>query len=430
VKRASFAAIALLVLLGACSPAPEATSPLDDAISEYSPDQTLPTSTLQPTATSIVATETPLMAGTDELPEETPPEAATGEISVLISNGTLGAEVPEGLSVTLYGVSGQTMVFEIEGEAGATGEFVFEGIETAEGMLYGAVAEHQGVSYFSEAGSMQANLETLELPLTIYDITQDPALVSVEQLHVLFEFNAPGVVGVLEVWVISNTGDRTFAPSEGGIEIILPDGASALRFSEGEAGDRYQLTDRGFLDSSPIRPGIGGAQLLFTFDLPYVRRLDFSQLMNYPVLAVDVLLPEGGPVIREGDLLDSGSRQVSSGTLHTYSAGPIASGEALEFRITGRLPGAAGEGGLTPQMGLVIGGAVLGIVLIGIGLWWYRFGGRPSATKPSMDENDILQAIAELDDEHAAGKISDSEHRQRREELKQRAIELMQTEHD
>jgi hypothetical protein len=429
VKRASFAAITLLVLLGACSPATEVTSPLDDAISEYSPDQTLPTSTAQPTATSVVATETPLTAGTDELPEETPAEAATGEISVLISNGTLGAEIPEGLPVTLYGVSGQTMVFEIEGEAGETGEFVFEDIAMAEGMLYGVVAEHQGVSYFSDAESMPVNLETLELPITIYNITQDPALVSVEQLHVLFEFNVPGAVSVLEVWVISNTGDRTFAPSEGGIEIILPDGASALRFSEGGLGDRYLITETGFIDLAPVRPGVGGTQLLFTFDLPYERRLDFSQRMNYPVQAADVLLPEGGPVIREGDLLDSGSRQVSSGTLHTYSADPIASGEALEFRITGRLPGAA-AGDLTPQMGMVIGGVVLGIVLIGIGLWWYRFGGRPSTAKPRIEENDILQAIAELDDEHAAGKISDSEHSQRREELKQQAIELMQTDHD
>ena len=65
--------------------------------------------------------------------------------------------------------------------------------------------------------------------LTIYDTTDDPAHVSVEQLHVLLDFSNAGVMSVLEVWVYSNYGDRTYMASDGGVEIALPDGASALR---------------------------------------------------------------------------------------------------------------------------------------------------------------------------------------------------------
>ena len=151
--------------------------------------------------------------------------------------------------------------------------------------------------------------------------------------------------------------------------------------------------------------------------------------MSLQIQGIDVLLPEGGPAVRTGDLVDSGVRQVSTDTMRTYTAGPIAAGEVLEFRISGRMLGAEDESDLTPLMGLVIGGAVLGIVLIGLGLWWYRFGGRPSPAELD-DEADVLRAIAELDDEHAAGKISEAQYRKRREALKKRALEFMQEEND
>ncbi len=426
-KRASIGSIVLLILLAGCAPALQTTLRLEDAVSQFSPEQELATSTPQPTSTISMPTAT---SQADELPPETPEEAATGRIFGRITNGTSGGEVPEGLVVTLYGADGQAVVLEVEGEAGEGGEFVFEEVEMAPGRVFIVAAEHQGVLYFTEAESMPTSLEPLELPLTIYDTTQDPAFVSVEQLHIFFYFYSPSVAGVLEVWGISNAGDRTFAPSEGGLEIILPEGASALRFQEGGMGDRFQLSERGFFDLAPVRPGIGSSELLFAFDLPYERRLDFAQPMSLHTLAIDVFLPEGGPAVRAGDLVDSGVSQVSTDTFRTYSAGPIAAGEVLEFRISGRMPGVGSDADFTPLMGLVIGGGLLGVALIGLGLWWYRFGGRPLSAEPGDDEDDALRAIAELDDEHAMGKISEAEYRERREELKQRALGFMQVEND
>ncbi len=230
--------------------------------------------------------------------------------------------------------------------------------------------------------------------------------------------------------MVSNAGDATYLPGDGGFEIVLPEGASALRFQDGMIGDRYMLTERGFSDSAPVKPGVGSLQLLFTFDLPYDRRMDFEQPMSFDTLAVDVLIPEGGPEIREGDLTDVGTRQVGSGPLHTYSTGPILAGDVLEFRISGRAAGAVDGANITPQIGLVMGGIVLGIALIGFGFWWYRAGGRRSGLEEVEANEDVLKEIAALDDEHAEGKISEAAYRKRRDELKQRALEMMQDEHD
>lgn len=426
-KRGVIAAISLLVLLPACSAAPEATPRLEDAISQSSPTQEIAASTPQPTATISLPTATSQEA---ETARQTPQEAATGEIYGRITNGTPGGEIPDGLLVTLYGLDGQAVVLELTGEAEADGDFSFEGVAMAAERAYIVAAAHQGVLYFTEGESMPPDTAQLELPLTIYDITQDAAHISVEQLHILFDFSQPGVMSVLEVWVLSNDGDRTFAPEVGGMEFVLPDGAGALRFQGTGTGDRFQLTDEGFYDLAPVRPGVGSSELLFTFDLPYDRRLDFSQPMSFEIQAVDVLIQEGGPQIREGDLVDNGIRQVSSGTLRTFSAGPIAAGESLEFRIAGRIAGVEGETDFTPLMGVVIGAAVLGIVLVGLGLWWFRAGGRPSPKQSDDKEENVLRAIAGLDDEHAAGTIADDEYRKRRAELKQRALDSMQEDHD
>ncbi len=408
-RRFLLVLIPLLALTSAWSPAFEASTLPEDAIPEYSPGQALPTGTPEPTATN---------------------PTLTGEIYGQISNGTSGGEVPAGLPVTLYGIDGSQLALELSSEADEEGRYSFDGIELAEGREYVLAAEYQGVVYFTEGGTLpEASLE-LEIPLTIFDVTQDPGQVSLDQLHVLFEFTSPGIVSVLEVWVISNTGDATYWPGDDGYEIVLPEGASALRFQDGMIGDRYTLTEKGFTDSAPVRPGTGSAQLLFTFDLPYDRRLDFEQPMSFNTLAVDVLIPEGGPEIREGDLTDVGTRQVSTGPLRTYSTGPIATGEELDFRISGRAAGAAGGASITPQLGLVIGGIVLGIALIGFGLWWYRVGGRRSGFEEVEAHEDVLKEIAALDDEHAEGKITEAAYRKKRDELKRRALELMQDEHD
>jgi hypothetical protein len=401
--------IPLLALTSAWMPAFEVPLPMQGAIPDYSPDQALPTGTPDPTATSSMP---------------------TGEIYGSISNGTSGGDVPVGLPVTLYGIDGNQLALELTSEAGEEGRYSFDGVELTEGREYVVAAEYQGVLYYTEAVIMpEASLE-LEIPLTIFDITQDPGQVKLDQLHVLFEFTAPGTVSVLEVWVISNAGDATYWPDDGGFEIFLPEGASALRFQDGMIGDRYMLTETGFTDSAPVKPGAGSAQLLFSFDLPYDRRLDFEQPMSFDTLAVDVLIPEGGPEIREGDLTDVGTRQVSTGPLHTYSTGPIPAGDVLGFRISGRAAGAAGGANITPQIGLVIGGIVLGIALIGFGFWWYRAGGRRPDIEAGDAQQDVLKEIAALDDEHAEGKISDAAYRKRRDELKQRALEIMQDEHD
>jgi hypothetical protein len=79
--------------------------------------------------------------------------------------------------------------------------------------------------------------------------------------------------------------------------------------------------------------------------------------------------------------------------------------------------------------GLAIGAGVLGVTLLGLGAWWYfrqRDGGRqvdsgrPTADRRAAgrDRDELLDAIAELDDDYAAGKVPRAEYERDRAWLK------------
>jgi hypothetical protein len=353
-----------------------------------------------------------------------------GVIQGRVINGSLGGEVPDGLTVNLFGINGQQVVVRETVEISSGGEFVFEDVLIVEGWLFFVAAEHQGVLYYTASAELPSGDRVLELPLEIFDSTQSDDSIRVEQLHVLFDFSSQDAVGVLEVWVISNTGDRTYVANEGGIEIVLPEGASGLRFDEGELGERFLPTERGFIDTAAVIPGLRTQELLFTYEIPHASRLDFLQPLSYAVLSVEVMLPEGGPVVISGALQDNGVRQVSTGPLHTYTTGPLEPGEALSFSIAESLPEAGREQGSDAITGLLIGGGSLGVALIVAGYAWRRASLRKAHGKTVRHPDDILRAIAELDDEHALGRIEDGEFQRRREELKQQALEWMSEEDD
>jgi hypothetical protein len=357
-------------------------------------------------------------------------EPKLGVIRGRVSNGSLGGEVPDGLTVNLFGISGQQNVVRETVEISPEGEFIFEAVQIVEGWLFFVAAEHQGVLYYTTSAEIPLDDRILELPLEIFDSTQSDDFIRVEQLHILFDFSSPEAVGVLEVWVISNNGDRTFVSSEGGIEIVLPQGASGLQVDGGEFGDRFLLTDFGFIDTAAVIPGIGTLELLFTFEIPHAGRLDFSQPLGYAVLGVEVMLPEGGPAVIAGALQDSGVLHVSTGPLRTYTAGPLDAGDVLSFGIADSVTDAGDGMGPDSPMGLMIGGGILVAALIVVGYAWRRASLRTAREETFPHPDDILRQIAELDDDHALGRITEGEYLKQRDRLKRLALDRMTAEDD
>lgn len=355
----------------------------------------------------------------------TPAALQSGSIGGLVSNGTAGAPLPQGLEVILTGFDGEQEVYRETAAVGSDGTYAFADVPAVEGRIYGATVSYADVLYFSEGAHLAGDGAPLDLPITIHDTTTDAAAVSIERLHLLFDFSIPDRVQVLELWVLSNSSDRTIvaSPSRGAVEAALPVGATDLGFEEGSIGDRFMLIENGFGDTQPVIPGTATSQFIFSYVLPYDGQLDFVRPTAYAVNAAVILLPAEGVSAQGRDVQDMGVQQMGGQSVHSYASGAIPAGGTLELQVSGT-PAAEGVG--APSSGLTnvaIGLGVLGSLLIVAGLWWFRpsRAGRPGRAPrtPAASEADrLIGEIAELDDAFAGGGMEESVYRARRESLK------------
>ncbi len=345
----------------------------------------------------------------DSLPDLTDP-SAHASVTGTVRTGTAAAVVPAGLQINLFGIDGQQEAIRQTVAADAQGGFLFEGLEAVPGRLFFTTVEYQGVLFRSELAHAPADLSPLELPLMIYETSPDPGELAVERLHVLIDFPAKDLIRVLELWVLANPSDRVITSP---LDIRLPSGAVNLTFEQGALGQRFELTDQGFLDREPIPPGSGIDQLAFGFDLP--RSTLFEQPVQQPVLAVTVLVPADGP--RVSGLQDQGVQDLGGLSMRNYVGGALQVGEVLRFRVSGsarRPPATAGT---------IVGGGALLVAGLLAARWWTARNSPQSAGPQGAEQ--LLQAMAGLDDEFERGEIVESSYHKRRAELKARALTAM-----
>lgn len=380
-------------------------------------------------------------------PEEivTEPEGTlTGYVLGQVTNGSSGNEIPAGTEITLYGFEGQQEVVLETTTVESDGPFSFGEIEMQPGWVFVAVLAHQGVTYGSEIFEFDGEQEVF-LPVTIFDTSTDLDFVRVERLHLIFNVPMDGILEVTELWILSNFGEFTIANSDGSgvLEIDLPAGATNLRFESGALGERYLPTEDGFADTLPLRPGLSVHELVFSFELPYDKRLKYVQEMKYPVDAIVMLAPASGPELEGEGLLDMGARDMSGTQLRSYEVESIEAGTALEVLIKGS-PGSVDQANVSSLTPVVIGIGSLILAAVFVGAWWFRIRTPDMEQTPDkpytaeidegiqeQDSDALLRAIANLDNAFEGGAMDEQPYQERRAELKAQLLNLMQdTDHD
>lgn len=280
---------------------------------------------------------------------------------------------------------------------------------------------------------------TPTLDLSQVQVTTDTSGLVVERLHVILDFPTPGTLQVAELFIITNNENKMVVPVETGkpiLEFELPAGATNLQFQDGELGGRFVTTPNGFGDTQPIPPG-GGNQVVFVYSLPYSGEQSLALTPPLRVLQEVVMLPAEGVSLQSQQLQDAGTRamQTSQGAqgsvnLHLFAGGELAAGAPLEIKVSGfPFSQASQTGGKSTN--LVIGLAVFGLALIGVGLYYYfqqparRRAVSLTLAAQAADETGgetetretLLDAIVALDDLNKEGKLAQDSYTQRRAEL-------------
>jgi len=384
--------------------------------------------TLIPTASEEVFPP-PNVPDSSATPAGTP--VSEGPTEVKVSGKVSAAEgivIPSGLKVTLVGFDGMNQVYEETIDVQSDGTFDFTNVEFVTGRAFMATMDYNGLIFSSDVYHSTEGLPegTIDLPIPYYETTSDLAALRADRLHLFFDFTRTEVVQVVELFILNNTGDKAIVSTDGKgtLAFELPEGATNLQFQDSTIGERYIQTETGFADSAAILPG-EGSQILFAYDLPYNRKADVTITLPVAVNAAVIMMPEGSVKLTSNQLQSTGTRQVQGVNLEMFTASSLAAGSTLEMNLSGRISSAATvqPGSST---GLLIGGGVLGLVLIGAGIWLWRQkkqGEVEGELEPVTGEEtseSIMDAIIALDDRYQAGELSEEAYQARRAELKEK----------
>ena len=359
-----------------------------------------------------------------------------GKIIGNVIAGAQDMEPPENLEVIMVAFDGDQPVLTMTSSTDSAGDFEFSDLEIVPGRIFGAYIDYEDVRYYSTAAHFLEDASFFELPIVVFESTSIRDNLEVERVHLVFDYAVEGIVEVSELWLISNTGDKTIVGGEGSgiLEIPLPDGYQDLRLTDESSFAELSISDERVTLQDPIIPG-ETLDLVFSFTLPYERSRSFQQLMIDPVGAIVVLAAEDAPEIRGKGVEDQGVRDMGGVRFRTYTIEPPAIGEELAFDLSGRHPASTS---LMDSSNLVISIGILGLALVLVGIVWRYVGSRSPETvespvmkqDASRDKQTLLHSIAALDDVFESGEITEKEYQDRRAALKREVSDIMKSEND
>ncbi|MBE3119473.1 MAG: hypothetical protein IMZ50_12075, partial [Candidatus Atribacteria bacterium] len=207
--RLTILVVLLSLALAACSLAEDITPP-----ASYSSPTSVPTivPATQTPAPRSAATPTPTSESVATADESTPaatdsttPSAEvspTAQADVVVIDGTVtlasGAAIPDGTTATLrmYTTSGQEMQ-KLTTPILPDGKYEFINVPADNTIIYLVTVDYKDVTYESSYVQFDGTLFLFDMPITVYDTTDDLNVLTITQSHLQFDFSTAGQVQVM-----------------------------------------------------------------------------------------------------------------------------------------------------------------------------------------------------------------------------------------
>ena len=384
-------------------------------------------------ADQIAATPQPTLAPAQEVSQPTAAlsydDLGNEVIVVNVVDQRGGGLMEQGLEVELAGYEDFELVYEDTKDLSSENRVIFYDAPFLEGRVYFASISYGGAIYRSEIVEVGPESNILEFTIYIYETTTSDENLVIDRVHLLADFPSPDLAQIAEIFIMSNLGDATVVaanPGEVSVSFPLPADAESIEFDNGSLGQRYMQTEDGFGDTVSIPPGSGVYQVLVYYKLPIRRsKINFSQLMNYPVQAVIVMTPAGEAVLKGSTLEDQGIQAIPDGSVQIYTSEALARDETLDFRLTieSGTKTLSADGSSFLSQSVLIGAGVLGGAIFMIGAWLMLRQRREKwelERDPDLDDRrkQMLDSIIALDDLYQEGEIEGKAYKKKRKELK------------
>ena len=374
--------------------------------------------------------------------------AADGVITGAVVNGTEGGSVPADVAVTLYFLRDGNIVEQRTQVTDAMGAYRFADLPTDTGLGFVVVAAYMQVPYNTPELLFGENAEIQAPPLTVYEASQDPSVVRVitDVLIISPGEEQSGMLAVIEVVRLANQSDRTYLATgvAGGgaamdrvLRFALPANAQDLTILSGASAQNVVQIDRGFGVFMPLLPG--EREVAFGYQVPYAgSAVDLVKRTVYPTDNFAILALEEHNLRIISDRLEVQATPIGDRRYVVGATDTLAARAEVRVRVEG-LPAPSLQVRLERLLARVRGTqaslwVLLGVVLVLPLLYAaYRLRGgrrRKAVTEPALAphapdaKESLLLAIAQLDDDFAAGSLAEDDYRRLRAEKKQRLLEL------
>jgi hypothetical protein len=331
---------------------------------------------------------------------------APAQIHGQITNGTkdvppnANANVP----VTLFQITTAGPVTDSV-KTDSLGKFVFTNVIT-DVTAYFVRADYEGFIYFSDILTPDVAVSS-PISMTVYETETVPANFTIDQLHIILDIQPKSFNG-LELLQIANPTDRAFY-----LSLPVPNKTSDVQFEDIREQSTVIRQDDGTI-LYPILPTT--AEILYDIALPFTPPNYTLQVpLKNNVAGVNLLVSKTGDINVSGNNFKPQQNFVSqSGQQYLVNTAPGQSaGTAFTAEIS-NLPGV--DNTATLQTVVLVGGGLGGLALLAYPVYRRRSG--KNAVGDLSDRISQLKTIAELDDAHDAGALSDQDYESQRAALK------------
>lgn len=344
---------------------------------------------------------------------------APAPLAGTVKNGTSGASVPAGLTVTAHELdAGATKeIASSTVTVGPNGAWSVSDLPSNPGDRFAITADYQGVTYVTEGHPPTATV------LSIYETTTDPTVLSVPSETLTVLTGKGDTFNVIQVMAVRNSSDKTYvgAPDPAGsglrqtVELPAPTGFSQFSPGPGITGQLSTGPDGMPMSSDPVNPGT--TSLTYFYDVTVARSgWPLSRPVIYPTGREEILLANGLSLTGPG-LHHKKTVTIQKKPYADFEGGALAPGTTLSASIT-----YTSSNSLTLWVSL----AFLLVLAVGSALGFprlFRWAKASKPAKPGLEEptrESIVEEIAALDEAHEAGEVEDDAYASRRKSLKKR----------
>lgn len=363
-----------------------------------------------------------------------PPAPGTLTIRGTMSVGTPGVAMPAGQQVSLRLIESNSQDAQrFDATVQPDGSYAFENVPRREGLLYIVITTYAGVVQFSAPVTVDATTPAqLDMPLTVYEVTDDASVVVTEVQRTFVDLQNSNRVLIQQAARFRNTSDRIYVSRRRtetsqavGLYVYLPPAAQSVTVSQDVASSFAPTIENGsqvVVGLLPLAPS-GTSVLQFSYELPYSGGdLTITARTLYRIDTLTVTVPQSSMKITSPGFTQGNPISLQSGVYDEYTRSdplPANSDLSLTVQISGDGIGTAGSLALIVLAGLVVlaGGAVI--------VAFMRRSTPPASPAPTEDPEDLIRALAALDDWLARGEITGQEYDIQRAALKKQLSKLL-----